>query len=76
MITHTAERLMTTSFWIEPDSTGELQVPAEALWGAQKQRAAQNVPISGLTLSRACVVALGLKALARGGIEGGTSGGG
>src|ERR1700760_860789 len=60
MITHTAERLMTTSFRIERDSMGELQVPADALWGAQTQRAVQNFPISGLTLPRAFIAALGL----------------
>src|SRR5579872_1239089 len=60
MITHTAECLMTTSFRIERDSMGELQVPAEALWGAQTQRAVQNFPISGLTLPRAFIAALGL----------------
>src|SRR5579872_2348072 len=51
---------MTNSFRIERDSMGELQVPAEALWGAQTQRAVQNFPISGLTLPRAFIAALGL----------------
>jgi fumarate hydratase, class II len=51
---------MTTSFRIERDSMGELQVPADALWGAQTQRAVQNFPISGLTLPRAFIAALGL----------------
>src|SRR3546814_15648833 len=31
----------------EHDSMGELQVPAEALWGAQTQRAVGNFPVSG-----------------------------
>ena len=48
------------SFRTEHDSMGELQVPAEALWGAQTQRAVQNFPISGLTLPRAFIAALGL----------------
>ena len=39
---------------------GELSVPADALWGAQTQRAVQNFPISGLTLPRAFISALGL----------------
>src|SRR6185437_14356851 len=60
MITHTAECLMTTSFRIERDSMGELQVPADALWGAQTQRAVQNFPISGHPLPRAFIAALGL----------------
>ena len=41
---------MTTEYRIEHDSMGELQVPAEALWGAQTQRAVENFPISGLTM--------------------------
>ena len=43
---------MTSSFRIERDSMGELQVPADALWGAQTQRAVQNFPISGLRAPR------------------------
>jgi len=35
-------------FRIEKDSLGEVQVPAEALWGAQTQRAVNNFPVSGL----------------------------
>jgi aspartate ammonia-lyase len=33
----------------ERDSLGEVKVPADALWGAQTQRALHNFPISGLT---------------------------
>jgi fumarate hydratase class II len=44
----------------EHDSMGELQVPQEALWGAQTQRAVENFPISGLTMPRQFVAALGL----------------
>jgi fumarate hydratase class II len=51
---------MTNSFRIERDSMGELQVPADALWGAQTQRAVQNFPISGRPLPRAFIGALGL----------------
>ncbi|MEM9057351.1 MAG: class II fumarate hydratase [Pseudomonadota bacterium] len=47
-------------FRIEKDSMGELEVPAAALWGAQTQRAVNNFPISGLTMPRAFVRALGL----------------
>ena len=39
---------------------GELQVPAEALWGAQTQRAVQNFPVSGQRMPRAFIRALGL----------------
>ena len=39
---------------------GELQVPSDALWGAQTQRAVDNFPISGLQMPRAFIGALGL----------------
>ena len=48
------------AYRIERDSMGELQVPAEALYGAQTQRAIDNFPISGLPLPRAFIRALGL----------------
>lgn len=35
---------------IEKDSLGPVEVPAEALYGAQTQRAVQNFPVSGLVL--------------------------
>lgn len=37
-----------TDYRIEKDSLGEIQVPADALYGAQTQRAVQNFPVSGL----------------------------
>ncbi|MGE8281723.1 MAG: class II fumarate hydratase [Stenotrophomonas sp.] len=49
-----------TGFRTEHDSMGELQVPAEALWGAQTQRAVQNFPVSGQRMPRAFIRALGL----------------
>ncbi|MEJ2273444.1 MAG: class II fumarate hydratase [Woeseiaceae bacterium] len=48
------------AFRIEHDSMGELEVPADALWGAQTQRAVNNFPISGLTMPRQFIGALGL----------------
>jgi len=39
---------------------GELQVPADALWGAQTQRAVQNFPVSGRPMPRGFIRALGL----------------
>jgi fumarate hydratase, class II len=51
---------MTSSFRVEHDSMGELKVPADALWGAQTQRAVENFPISGLRLPRAFIRALAL----------------
>lgn len=47
-------------FRVEKDSMGELQVPADALWGAQTQRAVDNFPISNLRAPRAMIAALGL----------------
>ena len=37
---------------VETDSLGEVQVPDDALWGAQTQRAVENFAISGLGPSR------------------------
>ena len=48
------------TYRIESDSMGELQVPESALWAAQTQRAVNNFPISGLTMPRAFIKALGL----------------
>ena len=45
---------------IEKDSMGELQVPADALYGATTQRAVQNFPISGMPMPREFIRALGL----------------
>ena len=45
---------------IESDSLGEMQVPADAYWGAQTQRAVENFPISGITFGRRFVRALGI----------------
>ena len=45
---------------IERDSLGELEVPAEALYGIQTQRAVLNFPISGLRMPRGFLRALGL----------------
>jgi fumarate hydratase class II len=47
-------------FRIEKDSMGEMQVPADALYGAQTQRAVENFPISGYKFPRSLVRALGL----------------
>jgi len=52
--------MTTASFRLESDSMGTLEVPKDALWGAQTQRAIQNFPASGLVLPRAFVRALAL----------------
>jgi fumarate hydratase class II len=58
---------MSDEFRTERDSLGEMQVPADAYWGAQTQRAVENFPISGVTFGRRFVRALGVvkKAAAR-----------
>lgn len=43
---------------IERDSMGEVEVPAEALWRAQTQRAVRNFPISGRGIEPAQIRAL------------------
>ncbi|MFP6827507.1 MAG: class II fumarate hydratase [Gammaproteobacteria bacterium] len=50
---------MTADKRVERDSMGELEVPAEALWGAQTQRAVDNFPISGIAMPRQFIRALG-----------------
>jgi fumarate hydratase class II len=51
---------MSTEYRIERDSMGDLEVPSDALWGPQTQRAVQNFPISGLRMPRAFIRAIGL----------------
>ena len=45
-------------FRTEHDSMGEVQVPADALWRAQTQRAVENFPISGSTLEHSHIQAI------------------
>jgi fumarate hydratase class II len=47
-------------FRTERDSLGEMEVPADAYWGAQTQRAIENFPVSGETFGRRFVRALGI----------------
>ena len=49
-----------SDFRTEHDSMGEVLVPADALWGAQTQRAIENFPISGTPIEPALIHALGL----------------
>jgi fumarate hydratase class II len=51
---------MTATTRVEHDSMGALDVPANALWGAQTQRAIQNFPPTGLRMPRTFIRALGL----------------
>ena len=49
-----------TEFRTEKDSLGEVRVPAQALYGAQTQRAVDNFRISGITLPGGFISSLGL----------------
>lgn len=49
-----------TSFRTEHDSMGDVQVPAQAYYGAQTQRAVENFPISGWRLPVGLIHAMGL----------------
>src|SRR6476619_6272119 len=47
-------------FRTERDSMGEMQVPADAYYGAQTARAVENFPISNLRFNRQFIRAMGL----------------
>ena len=49
-----------TEFRTEHDSMGDVQVPAQAYYGAQTQRAVDNFPISGWPLPTDLIHAMGL----------------
>ena len=49
-----------TDYRIEKDSLGEVKVPADALYGAQTQRAVENFPVSAIRFPRVFIRSLGL----------------
>src|SRR3989304_2186543 len=49
-----------SEFRIEGDSMGEVPLPEKAYYGASTQRAVENFPISGRTLPKELIHALGL----------------
>lgn len=55
---------MANGYRIEKDSMGEMQVPENAYWGAQTQRAVENFPISNLRFPRRFIRAMGMIKLA------------
>ncbi|MCB0289551.1 MAG: class II fumarate hydratase [Calditrichaeota bacterium] len=55
---------MAKGYRIEKDSMGEMQVPENAYWGAQTQRAVENFPISGIRFPRRFIRAMGMIKLA------------
>ena len=54
------KELVMADWRVEKDSMGEVKVPSQAYYGAQTQRAVENFPISGQTLPRGLIRALGL----------------
>jgi len=54
---------------VERDSMGEIEVPAEAYYGASTQRAVLNFPISGLRIPGRMIRALGLIKWAAAGVN-------
>ena len=44
----------------ESDSMGPIEVPSEALWGAQTQRSRENFKIGGHRFPRSMIRALGI----------------
>jgi len=49
-----------SDYRIEKDSLGDVQVPKDALYSAQTQRAVENFPVSGIRFPRSFIRALGL----------------
>jgi len=48
-----------SQFRVERDSMGDVEVPAQAYFGAQTQRAVENFPVSGWTLHSDLIQAMG-----------------
>ena len=53
------DTLNPNSMRTERDSMGDIQVPADAYYGAQTQRAVENFPISGWRMPAAMIQAMG-----------------
>ena len=49
---------MTSDYRTEHDGMGEIEVPVDALWGAQTQRAVENFPVSGIRMPPGFIHAL------------------
>jgi fumarate hydratase class II len=54
----THEQSVQGEYRIEHDSMGDVQVPRDAKWRAQTQRAVENFPVSGLVIDRDLIGAL------------------
>src|SRR5690606_1681363 len=55
---HGTKEKQVSEFRTEKDSLGEVRVPADALWGAQTQRAIDNFPVSGQPMPPEFIVAV------------------
>ena len=53
-----------TKYRVESDSMGKMKVPTDVYYGAQTARAVENFPVSGRTLPREFIRAMGLVKLA------------
>src|SRR5579875_543870 len=53
------EKQMAEQMRMERDSMGEMQVPADAYYGASTARAVENFPISDLRFDRRFIAAMG-----------------
>ena len=53
-----------SKYRVESDSMGKMKVPSDAYYGAQTARAVENFPVSGRTLPRGFIRAMGLVKLA------------
>ncbi len=53
-----------SKYRVESDSMGKMKVPSDAYYGAQTARAVENFPVSGRTLPREFIRAMGLVKLA------------
>ncbi len=62
--------MVSSRYRIETDSMGEVRVPFDALYAAQTRRAVENFPVSGITLPRSVIRALGLIKAALAGANG------
>lgn len=50
----------TKEFRIEHDFLGDKEVPVDAYYGVQTMRAIENFPITGYTIDRALIIAMGI----------------
>jgi fumarate hydratase, class II len=51
---------MSDAFRTASDTMGEMQIPADALWGASTQRAVENFPVSGQPVPAEVIAALAM----------------